>query len=42
MGSCFDESEIYGFHKQANIVLKLNNDINSNMPKKLIIMSRIK
>ena len=35
-GNRFDKATIYGFRKRFNTILKLNNDVNSNIAEKLM------
>jgi len=39
-GKRYDKAEIYGFRKRFNTILKLNNDINSNIAEKLMAHKR--
>lgn len=39
-GKRYDKAEIYGFRKRFNTVLKLNNDVNSNIAEKLMAHKR--
>ncbi len=39
-GKRFDKAAIYGFRKRFNTILKLNNDVNSNIAEKLMAHKR--
>ena len=39
-GKRYDKAEIYGFRKRFNTILKLNNDVNSNIAEKLMAHKR--
>ena len=39
-GQRFDKAELYGFRKRFNTILKLNNDVNSNIAEKLMAHKR--
>lgn len=39
-GQRFDKAAIYGFRKRFNTILKLNNDVNSNIAEKLMAHKR--
>ena len=39
-GKRYDKAAIYGFRKRFNTILKLNNDVNSNIAEKLMAHKR--